>query len=690
MSGTRNTEQNPKKEADFLWLEEIDGERALEWVDKRNAESMKRLRDDPRYETLRAAAEEYYTAQDRIPYGQYFGGQVHNFWQDDDHVKGIVRTTTLAEYAKDQPEWDILLDIDKLAEQEGENWVYKGRTCRAPDYDRCLVALSRGGGDATEIREFDVNRESFVDDGFYVPEAKTRADWLDEDTLLVATDLGEGSLTSSGYPRIIKKWQRGTSLEEAPVVLEVDVSDTLVMPVTINRPEGDYTFLIAVPAFFQETIYFLDAEGKVDKVPFPGDVDFQGVFKGKVLGILRSDWIIDSSTTLNKGSLVSIDLEKSLDAGKPIDPEVIHQSTDNEAIKDVAVSRDTILVSVMEDVSGVLLEFSQEGSKWRQRRVSLPDDGSIELVTTDATSGLSMVKYESFLVPDTLYLVRQNREPEAIKSLPPRFDADEYVSEQRFAISRDGTRIPYYMVRDKDLEMDGQAPTLLYGYGGFEVALTPEYFSALGIEWIKSGGVYVLANIRGGGEYGPEWHNAAILENRQKAYDDFIAVSEALIDSGITSPEKLAIRGGSNGGLLVMAVTAQRPDLYQGVICAVPLLDMLRYHELSAGASWMAEYGNPDVPEEREFIRDYSPYQNIEPDVDYPEVFFWTNTKDDRVHPGHARRMVARMISQGHEVIYFENTEGGHGGGADPLALAHTTALELVYLKQQLITWKEY
>ncbi|MBD3649052.1 MAG: S9 family peptidase, partial [Pseudomonadales bacterium] len=355
------------------------------------------------------------------------------------------------------------------------------------------------------------------------------------------------------------------------------------------------------------------------------------------------------------------------------------------AISEIAVSRNTLLVSVLEDVSGVLYEFRREDSGWSRRRIELPDNGTISLVTTDAESGVSMVTYASFLIPDTLYLLREGGEPEAIKSLPARFDASGLISEQRFATSADGTRVPWYIVRDRNLPMDGKAPTLISAYGGFEVARTPEYFSALGIEWLKSGGVYVLANIRGGGEYGPRWHEAALLENRQKAYEDFIAVSEALIEAGITTPEKLAIRGGSNGGLLVMAVTAQRPDLYKGVICSVPLLDMLRYHKLSAGASWMAEYGNPDIAEHREFISEYSPYQNIRTDEKYPRVFFWTNTRDDRVHPSHARRMVAKMLSQGHEVIYFENTEGGHGGGADPKALAHTTAMELVYLKQQLM-----
>lgn len=685
MSPKESSERPDNYESDFLWLEDVNGKRALEWVEARNAHALKQLRDDPRYEPLRAAAEEIYTASDRIPHGQYFGGRIHNFWQDEQHVKGIVRSTTLEKYMKAEPAWDVLLDIDRLAAEEEENWVYKGRNCLAPEYRRCLVQLSRGGADATEIREFDVEERAFVDGGFFLPEAKTRLDWLDEDHVLVATDLGEGSLTTSGYPRIIKLWKRGTSLEDAPVKLTVDVNDTLVAPNTIHRPEGTWTFLIGVPAFFRENVYYMNRKGDVEKIPFPDDVDFRGVFKGKLLALMRSDWRIDASVTLPQGSLVSIDLEASLKSGKPTNAEVIYEPTDRVAVADIAVGRDTILVSVLEDVSGALYEFNHENGQWHHRRVELPDNGSITLVTTDPHSGISMITYASFLVPDTLYLLREGEPPEAIKSLLARFDAGNFISEQRFATSADGTRVPYYVVRDRDLPMNGEAPTLVSAYGGFEVARTPEYFSALGIEWIKSGGVYVLANIRGGGEYGPRWHEAALLENRQRAYDDFIAVSEALIAEGITNPDKLGIRGGSNGGLLVMAVTAQRPDLYQAVICAVPLLDMLRYHRLSAGASWMAEYGDPDIPAHREFIGKYSPYQNIGADRQYPEVFFWTNTRDDRVHPSHARRMVAKMLSLGHDVIYFENTEGGHGGGADLPALAHTTGLELVYLKRQLM-----
>lgn len=674
----------PETGEDFLWLEEIQGERALAWVAEQNADSLGKLKGDPRYEPLRAAAEQVYTSTDRIPYGEYYGGKLHNFWQDDKNTKGLVRVTTLEEYTSDEPSWDVLLDIDALAKAEDENWVYKGRNCLAPAYTRCLISLSRGGGDAVEIREFDLTTRQFIEDGFFIPEAKTQSEWLDKDHLLVATDEGAGSLTTSGYPRILRKWKRGTALTDAPILLEAEVTDTLVAASTIHRPEGDYTFLISLPAFFQETIHYLGKDDRVMKLPLPNDVDFRGVFNGRVLAMMRSDWKVSEDLVAKQGSLVSIDLEESANTDKPTDVRVVYQPEENVAINSISVGRDGILISVLEDVSGALYEFREDDSGWKSRRVDLPSNGSINVITTDPVSGITMVNFESFLTPDTLYLINQGSEPEPIKSLPARFDASDYQSEQRFAKSADGTRVPYYIVHRKDMKRDGSAPTLTDAYGGFEVARTPAYFGALGMSWIEAGGVYVLANIRGGGEYGPRWHRAALKENRQKAYDDYIAVHEDLIASNVTSADKLAIRGGSNGGLLVTAVMVQRPDLYQAVICAVPLIDMLRYHKLSAGASWMGEYGDPDIPEQREYISRYSPYQNVSADASYPNVFFWTNTLDDRVHPSHARRMVAKMRSMGHDVLYYENTEGGHGGGADPLTLSHTTALELVYLMQQL------
>lgn len=683
LQGCTPDAEQPMTDTENLWLEEIQAPRALDWVGERNAESLAKLQDDERYEALNASAVEIYTSDDRIPYVTHVEGHVHNFWQDASHIKGIWRRASLASYLDDRPDWETLLDIDALAATEGEDWVYKGRTCLGPSRDRCLVHLSRGGSDAVQIREFDVPARSFVDEGFVLAEAKTRVDWLDADHLLVATDFGPGTLTTSGYPRLIKKWRRGSPLDEAELLFTAEETDMVVAPTTIHRPEGAYTFVVRMPDFFSEDIYFLSPSGELQKVPVPGDVDFKGMFHSRFVAELRSDWVTPAQTFV-AGSLIAIDLLASLAQNKPVNVETVLAPAEDRAIKGVSLGGDAIYVSLMEHVNGVLLKIIPAEAGWAATPLEFPAHGSIDVVTNDALGDVLMVNYESFLAPSSLYLVEKDTKPRAIKTLAARFAADQYVSEQHFAVSADGTRVPYYVVAAKDLVRDGTAPAYIYAYGGFEVSLTPGYPSALGIEWLKAGGVLVQANLRGGGEYGPAWHQAALKENRRRAFDDLVAVSEDLVRRKITSPARLAIRGGSNGGLLVTAVMTQRPELFGAVVCAVPLIDMLRYHKLSAGASWMAEYGNPDIAEEAAYIAQYSPLQNVDAGADYPPAFFWTNTKDDRVHPSHARRMVAKMQSQEHDVLYYENTEGGHGGGADPLALAHTTALELVFMLQTL------
>ncbi len=667
----------------FLWLEEVDGDRALAWVSEQNEHSLERLQGDARYEPLREEALALYEASDRIPYGSYFGGMVHNFWQDENNVRGVWRRTTLESYASPDPAWETVLDIDALAEEEGENWVYKGRSCLPPEYRRCLVRLSRGGGDAVVTREFDAQTMSFVEDGFFVPEAKSRVSWIDESTLFVGTDFGVGSLTSSGYPRTVRVWTRGTPLSDARQIAEADTSDVNIGGFVTWRPEGETRFVQLTPEFFKSELYWLNDEFETVRVPLQEDASFSGLMDDRLLVRLRSDWTVGGEV-FPSGSLVSMSLPESVRTGEPSEVELILAPTDRTAIRGVSSTRDAAYVSVLEEVTGSVLRLTRTEGRWNLEPVDLPANGNVSLTSTDAFSDVVMASFQSFTVPNRLYLMRGGVEPRVIKSLPDRFDPSGFVTEQRFATSADGEKIPYFVVRPADLPFDGTAPTLLYGYGGFEVSLTPSYASPGTIAWLKQGGVYVLANIRGGGEFGPRWHEAALLENRQRAFDDFIAVAEDLVDSGITSPEHLGISGGSNGGLLVGAVTMQRPELFGAVVCAVPLLDMLRYHKLLAGASWMAEYGNPDDPEMRAVIEAYSPYQNVSPDAEYPEIFFWTNTRDDRVHPGHPRKMVARMQEQGHPVLYYENTEGGHSAGANLRQAATTSALTTVYLLQQL------
>ena len=671
----------------YIWLENIDSAEALAWAAEQNALSVPRLQGDPRFEEIRTEIEAILTSDDRIPFASLVDGMVYNFWRDEDHVRGILRRATLESYASDNTQWETVLDVDTLANIENANWVYKGRTCLPSDPSRCLLHLSDGGKDAVVVREFDLNSKNFVDGGFVLEEAKTNVDWVDADSLLVGTDFGEGSLTASGYARTLRLWRRGSSLADAQQIIEVDADDMEVGVNTVMASGSALSFISRRPDFFTEENWLLTDQETLAKLPLPVDANFQGVLAQEAIILLRSDWTPGDGETYAAGSLVSMNLEQSVGTGFATDIETLLDPQDNEqvdAISGVAISSESIYITVLKDVAGVLLRARHGEQGWALSQINLPENGAIQVVSADDYTDSVLINYQSFLVPNTLYLVQDDMEPTAIKTLKPRFDASEYVTEQKFATSTDGTRIPYFIVRSADVPMDSTTPVELTAYGGFELSLTPAYLSAMEQLWLGRGGAYVLANIRGGGEYGPEWHQSAILENRQRVFDDFIAVAEELVASELTSSEHLGIRGGSNGGLLVTAVMVQRPALFKGIISAVPLIDMLRYHKLLAGASWMAEYGNPDIPEQRAFIAAYSPYQLVSAEVDYPEIFLWTNPKDDRVHPGHARKMAARMIEQGHDIIYFENAECEHGGGANLKQVAQTNAMQLVYLLQQL------
>ncbi len=687
---TAEPESEPNLEDPFIWLEEVEGEEALTWAAKRNALSTPRLQGDPRFEGIRDAIEMVLTSDDRIPTPGLVNGQVYNYWQDDEHIRGLLRRTSLDSYRSDNPRWETVIDIDLLATVENANWVYKGRTCLPGNPSHCLLRLSDGGKDAVVLREFDLENKNFVDGGFSVDEAKTNVDWVDANTLIIGTDFGPGSVTTSGYARTLRLWRRGTDINDAEQIIEVGLEDMSVGINTVAEDDARYSFVTRRPDFFTEQNWLVTPDGALAEIPFPIDVNLQGVFGDKLIALMRSDWSPTEDVTYPAGSLIAMDLASSISNSAATEVSVILDPNVNDeldAISAVAMTRDSIYISALKDVSGKLLRVrSGAGAEpaWSVATIELPDNGAIRLVSADDYSDTLMVSYQSFLTPSTLYLVNGDEQPEAIKALAPQFDAEPYLVEQQFVASADGTSIPYYIVRAADAPMDGSTPTRLTAYGGFELSRTPAYVSAQSQVWLQQGGAYVLANIRGGGEYGPQWHQTALLENRQRVFDDFIAVAEDIIERGLTSPAHLGITGGSNGGLLVTAAMVQRPDLYNAIISAVPLIDMLRYHLLLAGASWTAEYGNPDIPAHYDFISEYSPYQNVRADANYPEIFLWTNPKDDRVHPGHARKMAARMLEQGHELIYFENAEGGHGGGANLGQLAVTQAMEVVYLLQQL------
>ena len=672
----------------WLWLEEVQGETALAWVRERNAATRQQLEQWPGFAETRERIRAVLDAQDRIPAIARRGGFVYNFWQDAEHPRGLWRRTTLDEYRKPLPAWDTLLDLDALGRDEGENWVWGGAACLGPDYTRCLLKLSRGGADATAVREFDLCTRRFVDDGFILPEAKSDVDWLDGDTIYVGTDFGPGSLTESGYPRVIKRWHRGQPLAEAQTVFEARTRD-VAASVSVDRTPGfERTVFHRSPDFFTSQASLL-VEQQLLLLDKPADARLT-FWYGQVLLMLRSDWQQDG-VTWPQGSLLASDAAAYL-AGEA-KWHSLFAPTPTRSLADFTLLRSTLLLEILDNVAGRLVEQHFDGQAWSAREVDAPFPGTLSaqslhdpLVTDDPLGQHYLLTYTDFLTPETLRLGRAGSDfSSPLKARSAFFDSADMRVEQRFATSKDGTRVPYFVVWPAGAKADGGNPTLLYGYGGFEVSMQPNYPARFGNAWLGRGGVLVIANIRGGGEFGPGWHQAALQSKRQNAFDDFIAIAEDLVAQGITQPQRLAIQGGSNGGLLVGAVMLQRPELFRAVVVQVPLLDMRRYHKLLAGASWMSEYGDPDDPVQWAWIEHYSPYQNVpSKDTQLPAVLFTTSTRDDRVHPGHARKMAARMLQRGHEVLYYENIEGGHGGAADNAQRADMMALEFAFLWQRL------
>ena len=665
----------------YLWLEDVHGAQALEWVKGQNAKSTAVLQADPDYRKDYDAILKVLDATDRIPYGELDHQYVFNFWQDAEHPKGIWRRTSIADYANAAPAWDVLLDVDQLAREEHENWVWHGADC-SPSLKRCLLTLSRGGGDAAVVREFDPDAKAFVKNGFELAEAKSQITWLDEDTVVFGTDFGAGSMTSSGYPRIVKVWKRGEPMAGARTVYEGKGSDVASAGVVFHDPAGTIAVIQRAVTFFTAEYYWLASDGTTRPLPLPLGADLKGAQGDNLLFTLRDDWSVPGAASIRKGSLVACHVDVG-EKGVHIDTVVLYTPDEHSAIDEVVAGRDAVYVSVNRDVTGSVHAFRPGANRsWSETTLSLPTAGSARIVSANTWGPEAQFRFESYTTPTTLYATSGESTPAPIKSLPARFDATGLATEQFFATSKDGTRVPYFVTRARSLT--GPAPTVLYGYGGFEISLTPSYSANFGMLWLTRGGVYVVANIRGGGEYGPGWHQAALLQNRQKAYDDFQAVAADLVKRGITTAKQLGIMGGSNGGLLVSANMVERPELFGAVVCQVPLIDMIRYTHIGAGASWEAEYGDPDKPADRAWIMKYSPYQNVRKAKRYPPVFFVTATSDDRVTPVHARKMAARMEEQGHTVLFYENTDGGHAAAADHRQAAEMWALSFVYLKQQL------
>ena len=668
-----------------LWLEEVQGDKALAWVRERNAVSTALLQAQPVFADNRAKVLGVLNNRDQIPGVTRRGEYLYNFWRDAKNPRGLWRRTYLEEYRKVQPEWDVLLDLDALGKAENENWVWGGFDCLAPDYNRCLISVSRGGADAKVTREFDIAKREFVKDGFNLPEAKSQLDWVDINTVYVGTDFGHGSMTRSGYARIIKRWRRGTPISEAQFVYEAKESDVAAFATVDKTPNFERTVFGHSADFYNTEINVL-VDGKLVKIDKPSDAALSWQREWAFL-LLKSDFKV-AERTYKSGSLLAIKFDALMRGERSF--ELLFEPTATRSLSrsGPTTTRDFLLLNILDNVSGRIEELQYLGGKWQRREVKAPSPGALgaegmhdPFVKDDPLANHYSMSYLDFLTPASMYLSKAGSdERELLKRNPTFFDSTGMRAEQRFATSKDGTQVPYFVVYPKGVKTDGTNPTVLYGYGGFQISMTPFYSGGWGTTWLQRGGVFVVANIRGGGEFGPTWHQSAIKQNKQKSYDDFAAVAEDLIKAGITKSQHLGIMGGSNGGLLVGAVMVQRPELFGAVVCSVPLLDMQRYHKLLAGNSWMAEYGNPDKADEWAYISQYSPYHNVKKGVKYPKVLFATSTRDDRVHPGHARKMAARMLEQGHDVLYFENIEGGHGGASNNEQRANLVALENTFL----------
>lgn len=665
----------------FIWLEEVESSKALEFVEKHNKSCFDRLMNVKEYKQIYDQSLEIYNSPEKIAYPSIYGEYVYNFWQDKEHVRGIWRRATKSSYDAGNPSWEVLLDLDEMSQKDSVRWVYKGSTGLYPDYNRFMVFLSKGGKDAVVMREYDVKTRSFLNDGFSLPEAKGNASYYDENTLIVATDFGDNSLTSSGYPRQVKLWKRGTDIKQARLIYEGQESDVYISGFMVRDHNSSHLLVHRAITFYTNED-FLWYDNRLVKLDLPDDCDINDFIDDQLVISLKSEWKVNG-TNFKAGSLVSLDLLSLAKNEKKI--ALIYEPDDLSSVNGTASTKSRLLVNVLSNVKSELYSYSFSNGRWNRQKVEAPDFGTIYLNSTSDKSDDYYFTYTNFLIPNTLYAANAEKSDiKAVRTMPAYFDANKYKVEQFHSKSPDGALIPYYVVSAKDIRYDGQNPTLLYAYGGFEVPMWPGYNPVMGKAWLDQGGVYVLANIRGGGEFGPKWHQAGLKEKRQTVYNDFHGVAEDLMQRKITSSRNLGIMGGSNGGLLMGVAFTQRPDLYNAVVCAVPLLDMKRFNKLLAGASWMGEYGDPDKPEEWEYISKYSPYHNLKPGQKYPEVFFTTSTRDDRVHPGHARKMVAKMEEMGYPVLYYENTEGGHAGSSTNEQRAKMAALQYSYLLSKL------
>jgi prolyl oligopeptidase len=668
----------------FLWLEDRTGKEALDWVHRQNEVTVGELRGDPSYRASFETALDLMTAEDNIAVGAALNGYVYNFWQDKTNVLGLWRRTPVASYKTEKPEWETIIDFDILSAKEGVKWVFSGASRLYPDFSRCLLSLSPDGGDASEMREFDIDTRTFVEGGFRAPASKSSFGWLDKDTVIVSAAFEEEERTQSGYPRVVKLWRRGTPLEDATPIFEAQKQDLAAGGAVEHDGDKRHVFLNRTLDFFASHSFLRLPSGENRRIPLPDDVTDTALFKDQLVFGVRSPWTAPNGTLCRPDGLYSLDFERWIDTDALGPVVTVLEPAHRVSIAGIARTQDRLFISLMDNVRGKVVACDRSAGGWSLKPVALPENGNVGISHAEHFGSSVSFSFTDFLTPSSIIWSDDNAATlTTVKAQPARFDATPLVSEQFEARSKDGTMIPYFVVRRRD--QNGPVPTLLYGYGGFEVPLLPGYAGVRGRLWLEKGNAYVQANIRGGGEFGPNWHQAALKANRQNAFDDFAAVAEDVVKRGIATPASLGIQGGSNGGLLTGVSLTQHPELFGAVIIEVPLLDMLRYTELPPGASWMAEYGDPAKPDEAAWLAAYSPYQHVDADAAYPPVLLTTSTADDRVHPGHARKMAARLQAAGHpRTLFFEETEGGHGGRGDRRPQAAQTAMKYVFLQGAL------
>lgn len=669
----------------YLWLEDVHGTRAMEWVKAENAKTSAALDNDALYRGMLTDATSIAESQDRIPQPTLLQGAVYNLWQDAGHVHGIWRRTSLADFATAAPHWQTVLDLDALSKAEHANWFWNGARCNEPSESRCMIALSDGGEDAQTLREFDLKERRFVDGGLTFSRGKQPYTWESADTLLIAREWTSGELTHSGYPYVVKRIKRGMPASAATEIFRGTPDDVLVTPFALIDGAGHRAAFVQRAVSFFESEHFLVESHALKKLSLPKKCDIVGLVSGQLVVEVNENWETDG-VSVAQGSLISLDLAAVKTHPAQLHPVVLYRPGERQALAGADVTKTHVLVHVLDEVNGRAYAYALNAQhRWSRVELPIPENASVDITATDIHSDTAFVSIAGFLVPTRLMSADLNHNRlDLAKSLPAKFDASKDVVEQFQAISTDGTSIPYFIVHPADMKMDGATPTIIYAYGGFQSSQTPGYSADLGKLWLERGGAYVLANIRGGGEFGPAWHEAGLKTKRQRIYDDFAAVAHDLIARQLTSPAHLGIRGGSNGGLLMGVELTQHPELWTAVDIGVPLLDMLRFEQIAAGSLWVGEYGSVSNPDEKAFLASISPYNNLRPHVAYPQAFIWTTTKDDRVGPQHARKFAAKLSQLGVPYYYYEVIEGGHGSGSTPAEHAQMAAREYAYFARKL------